>query len=182
VPKTQTLHLNLDLTKDPGKKHGQFAADAKPHRSKVWIDHANNAISYKKLPLNFADNVAVSIEIGTQLPANWQLLDIGGTCLQVAVVLWRKTGVNDATFDSPFTDNNLPGGQVKTVFDQSYTRAQLPAGSGLLPLGTPQKNSGTPGNVDRYMFLVAVKLNVQDDNYAPLTFTATQDPQMDVGL
>ena len=185
MPNTQTLQLYFDLTKAPGFDHGQFADDDPLHRSKVWIDQAGVATINDHLNINFNDNVAVSIQITTNLPALWQYHDFQGHSLRVSAVLWRNhtSAGNNATHDSPFTHNNQAGGRASTVFDKAYKAAQLAAGPVSLVLGTPHlKSGGVPGSLDRYIFLIAATLNVKDNLGVEATFTAGHDPRMDVSL
>jgi hypothetical protein len=184
MPKTQTLNLYFDPLAATGQD-GKFAADTMAHRSEVWIDDKGTSIPDKLLVVKFKDAVSIGIQIGTELPANWHYVDLGGTCLRVTAVAWRNhssTKPNDAKHDSPFTHNNQPGGRELTVFDQPFTAAQLVNGSASLSLGQPQLNSGAPHGHDRYIYLIAVTLNLVDDLGAPRTFTAGRDPQMDVDL
>lgn len=183
MPNTQILLLHFDADAATGKA-GLFANNTAGHPSKVWIDQAGNMTPNDHLTIQFRDNVAVSTRISTHLPAGWQFQDISGTCMRVALIFWRNhssTAGNNANHDSPFTHNNLTNGRVTTVFDLPFAAAQAIAGPIGVPLGAPQLSSGAHGQ-DRYIFVIAITVNVTDNTATPLTLTASHDPQMDVGL
>ena len=180
---TQTLLLYFDANAATGKA-GLFANNTAGNPSKVWIDQAGNMAPNDHLTIKFKDNVAIGTQIKANLPAGWQFQDVGGTCMRVTQVFWRNhssTAGNSANHDSPFTDNNLPNGRVTTVFDHFFTAAQMGAGPVSALLGAPQLASGAHGQ-DRYIFVIAITVNVKDNTNAAVVLTASHDPQMDVGL
>ncbi len=188
----QILQLLFDPFAASGQKK-QFVDDSDAHHSKRWTDsggkpttaHADLIVSRNK-----PSPLSVQVSAKLPLPQNWTFGEFKGSCLQITVVFWRNhtsKGKNDAVHDSPFTYNDRPDGVERTVFDQPYTLLQMQTNGGSvnLPLGTPQLDSGVPNYLDRYRFLVSVTLHLLDPNnkIKPLqTFTASQDPQMDVGL
>jgi len=189
MPNSQTLQLYFDIAKAPGKNHGEFANDDPMHPSKRWLDQGNVLTPDEDLTISFANQVSVGALVTTHLPPFWQYKDFQGKSLHLTVVIWRTRGPNPATHDSPFTHNNHPpgpgagnGGRDKTVFDDSYTAGQMAGNTASIPFGIPQLSSGVAGNVDRYRFVIAATLHVLDDTNKERTFTASLDPQMDVGL
>jgi hypothetical protein len=186
---SQILQLVFDPFAASGQKK-QFVDDSKAHHSKRWTDSAGNPTTANAdltVALSIPSPLSLQVSAKTPLPQNWNFGEFNGSCLQITVVFWRNhTSVekNDAVHDSPFTFNDQPNGVERTVFDQPYTGLQMRTNGGSvnLPLGTPQLSSGGPNYLDRYRFLVSVTLNLLDPNNVLQTFTASQDPQMDVGL
>jgi hypothetical protein len=185
----QILQLLFDPFAASGQKK-QFVDDSKAHHSKRWTDSGGNPTTGNAdMSVTLSDPPPLSVQVSAKLPLpqNWNFGEFKGSCLQIALVFWRNhtsVGKNDAVHDSPFTYDDQPYGVERTVFDQPYTLLQMQksGGSVKLPLGTPQLFSGVPNYLDRYRFLISVTLYLLDPNNKLQTFTASQDPQMDVGL